>query len=128
MIKSFIVPQLKKRRAFSRSIWQQDGASPHVAAEVKLLLLKTFGNCVISRGFPNAWPANSHDLNPLDFWLLSYLKAKLFQSANRPTTFSQLKELIKINLSAISQKNVTFSCRKCCASFKRLYGEKWRTF
>ena len=70
MIKSFIVPQLKKGRAFSRSIWQQDGASPHVAAEVKLLLLKTFGNCVISRGFPNAWPANSPDLNPLDFLAL----------------------------------------------------------
>ena len=104
MIKSFIVPQLKKRRAFNCSIWQQDGATPHVAAEVKLLLLKTFGNCVISSGFPNAWSANSPNLNPLDFWLWSYLKAKIFQSDNRPATFSELKELIKMNLSAISQK------------------------
>ena len=34
MLKNHVIPQLKKRRAFSRIFFMQDGASPHYAIEV----------------------------------------------------------------------------------------------
>lgn len=104
MVNSFVVPQLKKHHALSRSIWQQDGAAPHVATHVKFLITKLFGNRVISRGFENEWPANSPDLNPLDYWLWSLLKCKIFKFDEKPKTFSELKEKITIHLSAINKE------------------------
>ncbi|GBM69974.1 hypothetical protein AVEN_142995-1 [Araneus ventricosus] len=57
----------------------QDGAPLHIATPVKQLLNLHFGNDrIISRHFPTAWPPQSPDLNPCDFWLWGYLKAVVY--------------------------------------------------
>ncbi|KAJ4447824.1 hypothetical protein ANN_09832 [Periplaneta americana] len=61
-------------------IFMQDGATPHVARQVKDLLLETFSSDrIISRQFPHAWPSRSPDLNPCDLWLWEYLKDRIYQ-------------------------------------------------
>ena len=54
-----------------KHMWfQQDGAPPHTARKTKQWLGEHFGDRVISRGAGDAWPANSPDLTPLDFFSL----------------------------------------------------------
>ena len=38
---------------------------------------------IISRCFPNPWPARSPDLNPCEFWLWGYLKDRVYQGPVR---------------------------------------------
>ena len=47
----------------------QDGATWHTANETINLLKKTFGERIISRRGPVAWPPKSCDLTPLDYFL-----------------------------------------------------------
>ncbi|KAJ4451915.1 hypothetical protein ANN_03393 [Periplaneta americana] len=70
-----VIPALQERNCDHTIIFTQDGATPHVARQVKDLLRETFSNDhIISRQFPDAWPSRSPDLNPCDFWLWGYLK------------------------------------------------------
>ena len=51
-----------------QSSLMQDGAPPHIATPVKPFLQHHFGSQrIISRYFPQPWPARSPDLNPCDF-------------------------------------------------------------
>jgi len=50
-------------------------------------------NRVISRGFPQAWPARSSNLNPLDYWFWGTLKARVFH-VDSPRTLEELKNRI----------------------------------
>ena len=47
-----------------------------------------------------AWPARSHDLSPLDFFLWGFLKGKVYQS--QPSNISELKESIKHVLADVT--------------------------
>ena len=49
-----------------------------------------------------SWPARSPDLTPCDFFLWSYLKAKVY--ARRTGTIEQLKEAIWQELTAMTRK------------------------
>ena len=75
MLQNHVIPQLKQRRAFSRTIFMQDGAPPHYVRE---FLNKNFPSRVISWGCDIAWPARGPDLNPLDLWFWGMLKAKIY--------------------------------------------------
>jgi hypothetical protein len=59
--------------------FQHDGAPPHYIHEVHHLLSKEYPRCWISHGHeaPFSWPACLPDLNPLDIFLLRYLKNKV---------------------------------------------------
>lgn len=63
-----------------RTMWfQHDGAPPHNSRRVRNYLDTQFPNSWIGRGGPVAWPARSPDLNPLDFFLWSFLKSFIYQ-------------------------------------------------
>ena len=94
MIMDHMVPELKKHRALSRTIFMQDGAPPHFASSVRDFLKQQFQNRVISRGCDVVWPPRSPDLNPLDYWLWGMLKSKIY-SRIKPTSIEHLKELIR---------------------------------
>lgn len=49
-------------------IFQQDGAPPHYAANVRTFLDETFPNRWIGRRGPIEWPPRSPDLTPMDFF------------------------------------------------------------
>jgi hypothetical protein len=78
MLQTHCIPFLKRHHAFSRTTFQQDGASPHTSNAVKQFLTATFSDKIISRGFTDPWPARSPDITPSDFWLWGHLKRAVF--------------------------------------------------
>jgi len=102
MLENFVLPALRDRPddQMERLIFQQDGAPPHIYRPVKQILQENFGNRIISRHFPNPWPARSPDLNPLDFWFWGYLKSKVFTHGR--SSLEDLKSAIREEVSAIN--------------------------
>ena len=85
MLKSHLIPFLRQHHRASSTWFQQDGAPVHV---MKSVMKKTFGDRVISRGFPISWPPRSPDISPLDCFFLGYVKSKVYTE-----TFSNLNQL-----------------------------------
>jgi hypothetical protein len=93
MLKSYVIPILKRYRKFSTTVFQQDGATPHTACSTKNFLRQQFGeNKVISRGFPFGWPGYSPDLTPADFSLWPHLK--MLVNTKNYCTLPELKDAI----------------------------------
>lgn len=83
------------------SIWfQQDGAPPHYARNVRELLNDIFPGRWIGRRGPLEWPARSPDLTPLDFFLWGYLKTKVYKS--KPNDLQDLKTRISEEIHDIN--------------------------
>lgn len=60
--------------------FQQDGAPPHFAIQVRNFLDFHFPNRWIGRSGPVQWAARSPDLNPLDFFMWGYLKHQVYMT------------------------------------------------
>ena len=72
MLELYVVPQLP-----AGTIYQQDGAPPHYALEVRNFLNDNFPGQWIGRGSETiAWPPRSPDLTPLDFFYGDSLRIK----------------------------------------------------
>lgn len=83
------------------NLWyQQDGAPPHYAANVRAYLNDIFPGRWIGRRGAIEWPARSPDLTPLDYFLWGYLKSKVYQSL--PNTLEELKERIRSEVRKIT--------------------------
>lgn len=94
MLKDHVIPQLKQRRAFSRTIFMQDGAPPHFATIVRQFLKDQFRDRLISRGCDVPWPPRSPDLSPLDYWFWAWLKSKVFTLQSPLRSIDDLKQRI----------------------------------
>ena len=82
MLGDEMIPQLDalgRRPAF----FQQDGAPPHYAQQVRHWLNQEFPESWIGRGGPVEWAPRSPDLNPLDFCIWGYLKSKVYSERIR---------------------------------------------
>ncbi len=81
-------------RIFNREsiIFQQDGAPPHFALDVRTTLNREFPGRWIGRRGSIEWPARSPDLNPLDFFLWGHLKSVVYKT--QPTSLEDLRERI----------------------------------
>lgn len=99
MLQDFVVPRLEEMDMVDTVTFQQDGAPPHIGRDVTAYLRHVFGDRIISRGFPDAWPPRSPDLAPCDFWLWGYLKSIVYQ--NRPATLAQLRHEITVAVNSI---------------------------
>lgn len=95
----------------SSTTFQQDGAPPHVCKGAKKIISDTFGTKVISKGFPSEWPANSPDLNPLDYFFWSYLKTKVFSDNTKPKDFDELKQRITAVIAEITPAQLDSSIK-----------------
>ena len=106
MLRDHVLPQIVAKRKKTSAIFMQDGAPPHIKSEVVDLLRNTFGESrVISRGFKNFWPANSPDLNPLDFYLWGRLRDDVY-SHGRPSNKEELKERIENAIESITNEEL----------------------
>lgn len=90
MLKTHVLPILRRKRKLSSIIFQQDGAPPHIKNNVKQFLNDTFSHRVISRHFEFTWPPRSPDLSPLDFWFWGFVKSKVYTEG----IFASIDELI----------------------------------
>ena len=72
MLEIYAFPQLQDRQ--SNVLFQQDGAPPHWRLTVRESLNNSFPQHWIGRDGPIAWPPQSPDLTPLDFFFWGYVK------------------------------------------------------
>ena len=87
-------------------IWfQQDGTTAHTSVIARDWLKSRFGNKGISHLTDFPWPARSPDLSPLDFFLWSYVKEKVFST--RPSCIDNLKIAIREALALIDQDTLS---------------------
>ena len=73
--------------------FQPNGASPHRAGRVREYLNRNCNNYWIGRQGPVDWPARSSDLTTFDFFLLGYIKEKVF--ATPVSSLNKLRNRIK---------------------------------
>ena len=106
MLKSYYIPALRKRNELAFTIFQQDGAPPHIANVVLEFLREIFDERLISGNCECFWPAYSPDLNPCDFFLWGYLKSKVFSNP-KPDTVEQLKRNIRREIRRINTNTLT---------------------
>eukprot|EP00731_Ephydatia_muelleri_P031429 Em0022g943a len=76
-----------------------DGASAHYETRDRAWLDGKLEDRWMGRVGPIPWPARSPDPSPLDFWLWSYLKNKVY--ANAVTTLDELRQAITDEMQAI---------------------------
>ena len=69
MLQEFFIPEVRKMKKMRSTVFQQDGAPSHFAADVRRFLDKTFPERWIGRGGPIRWATRPSDLTPLDFFL-----------------------------------------------------------
>lgn len=82
-----------------RIFFQQDGAPPHYAADVRNYLNTFFPGRWIGRRGVIEWPARSPDLTPLDFYLWGYLKTKVY--VIKPRNIEELETRIRQEIRLI---------------------------
>ena len=100
MLRSFLLPELKRRRIPVRKLWfQQDGATPHTSPGTIKVLNEFFKERLISKKGSVNWPPRSPDLTAPDFFLWGYVKSQVY--ATRPATLKQLKRRIRACIEAI---------------------------
>lgn len=88
MITDYLLPQIEARDL--DDFWfQQDGATPHTTRESVALLREHFGEQLITRRGEVNWPPRSCDIIPLDFFLWSYVKSKVYM--DNPATIEALE-------------------------------------
>lgn len=89
----------------NENLWyQQDGAPPHYAADVRRYLDQVFTNRWIGRRGSIEWPPRSPDLNPLDFFLWGHLKNVVYKT--KPHNIEELKTRIRNECDNISQETI----------------------
>ena len=87
-------PLVDNRRDI-RILWfQQDGATRHTNLPVLQFLHTVFGDSIISRHSRIHWPAQSPDLNRLDYWFRGYGCAATHRK--NPRTTAELITSVKI--------------------------------
>jgi hypothetical protein len=104
MLNTFTIPELKKKRKFSTTIFQQDGAPPHWELNVRAFLNNSFNEKWIGRNGPIHWAARSPDLTPLDFYLWGKLKNEVY--ATPVNSLEHLKQKITDHLQLITQNEL----------------------
>ena len=77
MLQEFVIDNIPLQIR-QKGYFQQDGTPPHFARTVRAYLDQTFPNRWIGRGGPLAWPPQSPDLTPCDFWLWGMIKERVY--------------------------------------------------
>ena len=104
MLSEFIWPLIMRRGLY----FQQDGAAPHYANDVRDWLNAKLPDRWIGRKGPIEWPPRSPDLTPPDLFLWGYLKDKVY--VHESSTTSQLMDRIQQACAEVPLE----MCRRAC--------------
>ena len=120
-----IIPELEEKDLLDNSWWMQDGAPPHRVNTAFEVLNQNFQDRVIALGYEDKfqggldWPANSPDLNPMDFFFWGYTKDKTYKGKKH--TLETLRIAIQESIKSIDED----MAKKTIENFtKRRYGQK----
>ena len=105
-----VFPNLDRTYSMGNYIWSQDSASCHTANDILAYLEHQLG----SKGFwsKRIWPANSPNLNPLDFSIWNYIEER---ACNIPhNSMDSLKVSVEREWAAMSKDYI----RDCCSGFR----------
>jgi len=108
MLETFAVPQVMQIADHNQFYWQQDGAPPHWAINVRNFLNATFGERWIGRSGPIQRPPRSPDLTPCDFDLWGHLNALVYK--NRPESLDALRMKIRNCCRELPLQGIRNSC------------------
>ena len=105
-----VFPNLDQTYGMGNYIWSQDGASCHTTNDILAYLERQLG----SKGFwsKGIWPANSPNLNPLDFSIWNYIEER---ACNVPhNSVDSLGASVEREWAAMSKDYI----RDCCSGFR----------
>ena len=133
--KKKFLPSPRKHGINISKVWfQQDGATPHISGAVLTWLRSTFGDRFISYRTNHVWPLHSPDLNQLDFFLLGYLKDKVYsprhENLQDPKTAIR-REVFRIKVGIcekLRQKALRRHWTVFWYIFIQLHSEWWRQY
>ena len=123
MIRTYLIPALRRRDVLDYITFQQDGAAPHTAQLVLDYLQQRFPDRLISFKTDVMWPPRSPDLNPLDFYLWGHIKQLIKGEAYH--SLDQLKSHIKNAVRAVNQDKA-YSCNACSPASSGDYLPVWK--
>jgi len=109
MIRNHVIPSLKRKKCFSTTIYQQDGAPAHTAFRTIEFLKEQFGAQLICKNSEHSWPPYSPDLAPPDYFLWGFLKAKVYSNGNF-TNLEDLKQRIMTEIHLIPRELLQNVC------------------
>ncbi len=103
-----VFPMLDRTYGVGKYIWVQDGASAHTANSVLAYLKRKLG----SNGFwsKGIWPANSCNLNPLDFSVWDYVATRACNVHH--SNVNELKSAVEREWAALPRSYVVKTCRR----------------
>ena len=103
-----ILPMLDKTYGKGKYIWTQDGASCHTCKVVQSYLERRLG----SRGFwsKSVWPANSPNLNPLDFSIWEHIEKRACATSH--SNVESLKASVEREWATMSASYIRFTCSR----------------
>ena len=87
-------------------LFQQDGAPAHTARKTVAFLEES----AVPFIWPNEWPPNSPDLNPLDYCIWSLITAGTAGKA-RPSSVEALKKQVNAAWRAMDPEDIRAACR-----------------
>ena len=114
-----IVPILKCKRIWRKSIIQQDGPKPHTSNFALKDLKTLFPRGLISYRTDYEWPANSLDISPLDFFFCGWLKNKVYSSL-RARKIEELIEKSALHTTKCQTKWSIMQSILCPIAFKNV--------
>ncbi len=109
MLENFAIPKIEEIYGDTQIWFQQDGAPPHYANQVRQFLSTTFPGRWLGRRGPVEWPPRSCDLTPTDFFLWGYIKDRVYSI--KPLSLQHLRQSIETELTNISPELAAEVCR-----------------
>ena len=114
------MPHIRRQRRLTSTVFQQDGAPPHFSLLVRNFISSVFpNNRVISRGFPQNWPAHSPDITPLDYYFWPTLKSRVYFNF-RSTNLHELRQRIENVIGDFDQEELRRSVLNLTARLQHL--------
>lgn len=128
MLRSHVMPQLRRKRILTRTVWQQDGAPPHFSLVARNFLSSIFpDDRIIARGYRQNWPAHSPDLSPLDYYFWSVVKDRVYFNFV-PRNLQELQQRIIDVIAVMDQDELKRSVLHLPTRLEYVLDNNGRTF
>lgn len=109
ILRDIVIPWCRQVSQGAGFIFQQDGAPPHTSELAQNWLRDNLSGS--EKWWPKSmWPPCSPDLSPLDYFLWSYLEARVNRTAH--ANVNDLKVKIEAEMAGLKEAVVTKACRK----------------